>query len=342
MKGIAIVKRRIICLLLLAVMLIGTCACSSDDEYKKDDRDEEVESETLKTSKTDKDENDEESKGGDYVVTNDEVPSANGTEGSVETEAPVVDENTLDPFAGLKVEFDGISPFCTVSFNNAKCSENVQQYVEYSIEEDKVTTKGKQFKLNEEVTIYASLKKGTDKAFTLAKTQQNYKVENVPEYITEITEDMDLSKLKSEMKDYFDSITAFTNGCNALGVGEGYMSHTPIQYHESYFSALKLHSYDKFKTNKEFDHFNKINIMYSTILTVDTTYGAVDKNCYFTVCAKNIVRYPDGTIGWGKSGPDTLAFEYNKKTSNMESLVNANITSIKADFNVTKINGILP
>lgn len=343
MKRIIKMKKRIISLFLLALLLFSVCACSSDENGTEADRD------TVKIFETDRRKDD--------VVTDDKAVTDKETavtdeevvvteKEDIETEAPVLDENTLDPFEGLKVEFDGISPFCTVSFNNAKCSEKVQQYVDYSIEEDKVTTEVKQFKLNEEVTIYASLKKGSDKTLTLAKTQQNYKVENVPEYITEITEDMDLSKLKAEAKDYLDSITAFTKGNYAFGVAN-YVSHT-TQHHESYFSTLKLHSHDKFKTSKEYDYYNKINIMYRAVIT-NSKSGIViligepgDHNVYFTVCAKNIVRYPDGTIGWGKSGPDTLAFEYNTNTSDMESLVNSNITSIKADFNVTKINELLP
>lgn len=304
---------RIITSFLLIAVLANTCACSSDNKYVKDEREEKVETNSNKSPNT------------KYDDDNDEKP--------------IVQGNVLDPFDGLIVEFDGISPYCTISFNNAKCSNDVQQYVEYSIEENKVTTQGKQFKLNEEVTVYASLKHSTDKTFTLAKTQQKYKVENVPEYITEITKDIDLSNLKSEAKDYFDSITAFTTGGQALDIGSGYVSHTPIQHEDSYFSVMKLNSYSKFKNGR--DCFNKIDIMYSTTIK-RSTYPAGDYNRYFTVCAKNIVRYPDGTIGWGKNDPNTLSFEYNVNGENLQSLINSNITSIKADFNVTKINGILP
>lgn len=311
---------RIISSLLLAAVLVSTCACSSDNKYVKDERGEKVETNANKSPVTNQESND--------------------------TENPVLQGKVIDPFEGLIVEFDGISPYCTISFNNAKCSADVQQYVEYSIEADKVTTTGKQFKTNENVTVYASLKKQNknDANFSLAKTQQNYKVENVPEYITEITNDMDLSKLKSEAKDYFDSITAFTARGVALGLGE-YISHTPIQFEDSYFSVMKLNSYSKFKNG--FDCFNKIDIMYSTTITTGNALlwkgnREGDHNRYFTVCAKNIVRYPDGTIGWGKDDPNTLSFEYNVNGENLQSLTNSNITSIKTDFNVTKINGILP
>ena len=309
---------RIISSLLLVAVLVSTCACSSDNKYVKDERDEKVETNANKSPVTNQESND--------------------------TETPVLQGKVIDPFEGLIVEFDGISPYCTISFNNAKCSADVQQYVEYSIEADKVTTTGKQFKTNENVTVYASLKKQNknDVNFSLAKTQQNYKVENVPEYITEITDDMDLSHLKSEMQDYFDSITAFVKGGQAFDLHR-YISHIYPQNEDSYFSVLKVNSYVKFRNG--YDCFNKINVMYSTKITsfnngYDGTYR--DHNRYFTICAKNIVRYPDGTIGWGKDDPNTLSFEYNVNGENLQSLINSNITSTKADFNVTKINGILP
>ena len=61
-------------------------------------------------------------------------------------------------------------------------------------------------------------------------------------------------------------------------------------------------------------------------------------NRYFTIIAKNIVQYPDGTIGWGKDDPADLSFEHNIDCTNIDSLINANITSNKDDYNVTEIS----
>lgn len=245
----------------------------------------------------------------------------------------------LDPFDGLIVQFDGISPFCTISFNNARCSENVQTYVEYSVDPYDIVTTEKHFKINDHVTVYATLKKQSsdDPAFYLTSESKEYKVENVPQYITEITDDMDLSQLKSEIQDYLDSITAFTVGNSAMGVN-CYSSNTSPKLNSISFSVLKLNSYEKF--NNELSYFNKINLFYSTTITAKG-WNNGDFNRYFTIYAKNIVQYPDGTIGWGKDDPSTLSFESDVNAENMQSLINANITTFKADYNVTEITDIL-
>lgn len=300
--------------IILVVSLTFMCGCTSKTPYVKDKRNDDYSS---KESYEKNSENDE----------NNTVSSEKGT--------------PLDPFEGLIVEFDGISPYCTISFNNSRCSEAVQRNVEYSLENNGIHTEEK-LAINESVTVYAILR-GQDAdnpEFYLTSTEKEYKVENVPEYITEVTDDMDLSQLKAEAKDYFDSITAFTTGSSAMGVSS-YYSHTLPLLESVYFSALKLNSFNKF--NGDYDCFNKINIFYSTTITSKNNFFGSDDgdyNRYFTICAKNIVRYPDGTIGWGKDDPKSLSFDNNVNGDNMESLVNSNITSIKTDYNVTEITNV--
>ncbi len=305
--------------ILLIFSLIGSYGCASKNKYVKDMR--------GKNHKNEQGENVSE-------------PSDNKDSNNNSSK----NSTPIDPFEDLIVEFDGISPYCTISFNNSQCSEEVQKYVDYSIEKYDVTTIGRQFKIDEEVTVYAFLKNGQYpevSEFCLTSDTKEYKVENVPEYITEITDDMDLSQLKTEINDYLDSITAFTAGNTAMGVNK-YHSHTSPLLENIYFSALKLNSYNKF--NGEYDCFNKINLLYSTTITSKGNFFGSDDgdyNRYFTICAKNIVQYPNGKIAWGKNDPNTLSFENNVNSENMESLVNSNITAIKTDYNVTDITSIL-
>lgn len=250
---------------------------------------------------------------------------------------------SLDPFEGLVVDFDGVSPFCTVSFNNSRCAEEVQLNVEYSTSPDTVTTDGT-FSIGEDVTIYALLKNQYDdtQEYSLTETSKTYKVSNVPQYITEITSDMDLTQFKKQANDYLESITAFKVGeyerlYSDWGCDGGYISNDMPNKHDTYFSALKLNKYSKYPD--ETDYFNSINIMYSINITSKHNNDPEEtSNRYFTVIAKNIVQYPDGTIGWGKDDPADLSFEHNIDWTNMDSLINANITSNKADYNVTEIS----
>ena len=100
----------------------------------------------------------------------------------------------VSPFDGLVVEFDGVSPYCTISFNNSQCTEEIQQSVQYSLEADYVTTE-RYFKAGESVTVYAILNNfygETD--IELSDTQRQYTVGGVAEYITELSSDMDLAR----------------------------------------------------------------------------------------------------------------------------------------------------
>lgn len=256
--------------------------------------------------------------------------------------------NAIDPFEGLVVDFDGISPFCTVSFNNSRCSEAVQTNVVYSLSPDKTTTEG-YFSIGDEVTVYASLRNQYDdtQEYSLSDTSKKYKISDVPQYITEITQDMDLTNFKKEAQDYLESITAFKTGeaiGDWIGIGDqstniwGHYksSKAPVQ-DKIYFSALKKSSYSQYPSEK--NYFNRIDITYSiAIKGEEESLNEKYQNRYFTIIAKNIVQYPDGTIGWGKSNPADLDFEHNIDWTNMESLINVNITANKADYNVTDIS----
>ncbi len=257
--------------------------------------------------------------------------------------------NAIDPFEGLVVDFDGISPFCTVSFNNSRCSEAVQTNVVYSLSPDKTTTEG-YFSIGDEVTVYASLRNQYDdtQEYSLSDTSKKYKISDVPQYITEITQDMDLTNFKKEAQDYLESITAFKTG-EAIGdwIGWGEIAFNPGLYKSSteplqnkvYFSTLKKSSYSQYPSGK--DYFNRIDITYSIKIMgegYEPYFKEEYQNRYFTIIAKNIVQYPDGTIGWGKSNPADLDFEHNIDWTNMESLINVNITANKADYNVTDIS----
>ncbi len=251
-------------------------------------------------------------------------------------------KDPLDPFKNLIVEFDGISPYCTISFNNSQCSKEVQQYVQYSIEPYEVVTNGQYFKTNEDVTVYAVLNDKDETCnYYLVCDKKNYKVKGVPEYITEITNDMDLSTLKAEINDYLDSITAFSEGTH-LGSwkfdGYGYEGSKDFKKDKIYFSALKMSSYNQIAQG---EFFNKVDVLCSIKIKSHSTYDNLYHNRYFSVVAKNVVKYPDGTIGWGKDDPRSLSFEYNVDSTNMESLINSNITSIKGDYNVMEITDIL-
>lgn len=320
-------KKRILSLALLMCMVLGLTACSTGNkEYQ-------------------------------FVTYNPNASEATDVSGKDKSDKNKDEENNkdndseefgvvkIDPFDGLSVSFDGISPYCTISFNNSKCSDMAQTYVQYSVSPDKITTDGK-FKINETVTVYASLKNGgsntqTGERYSLTEESKQYTVKDVPQYITELTADMDLTQLKSEIDDYLTSITAWNAGFyNPMGVGEAYISHSDLKKANSYFSFLKLNAYDKF-SNKDVDCFNKVDVTYSVKITSRSWGNPITEPRYFAIQAKNIVLYPDGKIGWGKNDPSALDFENNYSGSSMSDLENSQLISKKVDYNVSDVSTIL-
>lgn len=218
-------KKRIFALALAVAMLLGLAACG-EKEY-----------DNLILSL---DESSQNEQGGSNAE-------------SLENAAPAAAQ--IDPFEGLTVTFEGISPFCTVIINNANCSDLAQEMVEYSVSPDTVTTEG-QFALGESVTIYASLRSSsgytseTQPTYALTQTEKAWKVENVPEYLTSIPEELDLSDFLQEEQDYLTSITAWTQNDRPFEVGENglfkFKSFSDLNLESAYFSSMKKSAYSKY------------------------------------------------------------------------------------------------
>lgn len=311
-------KKRIFALALAVAMLLGLAACG-EKEY-----------DNLILSL---DESSQNEQGGSNAE-------------SLENAAPAAAQ--IDPFEGLTVTFEGISPFCTVIINNANCSDLAQEMVEYSVSPDTVTTEG-QFALGESVTIYASLRSSsgytneTQPTYALTQTEKAWKVENVPEYLTSIPEELDLSDFLQEEQDYLTSITAWTQNDKApFGVGGDnfwggikFKSFSDLNLESAYFSSMKKSAYSKYQNDLEY--FNCIDLNYSIRITVANDNKESTEVRHIAVFAKNIVRYPDGSLGWGIDDPAALDFEYDWNATGQKDLIAKHITAARADYNVTEI-----
>ncbi len=302
-------------IVLLVFCLLSICGCSSNKKgYASDDRDDE--------------------------------PITDGIDGNVNT-AGSSDSSTdiaIDPFAGLVVEFDGISPYCTISFNNSNCSLDAQTYVSYSLDRFDIITSG-YFAVNDTVTVYAFVAPSKEEGVTyrLTEASKEYRVTDVPEYITALTSDMDVAQLKAEMDDYLASLTSFTTGSYNFDFQvRNFISHTVPESGAKYFSSLKVNRRDQF--GKDLDCFNRVDITYGMTITCEGNLFDSDNgdfNRYFTIIAENIVRYPDGTLGWGKEDPATLSLTHKVDFNSMDSLISNQITAIKSDYNVTEVSDFL-
>ncbi len=258
---------------------------------------------------------------------------SSGSSGSTDGQTPT-NKTKIDAFSGLKVNFMGISPYCTAYVNNSACSEDAQLFVNYSFDKEK-------YKNGDSIVVTASLTNSTNaENCELLQTQKEYKVENQAEYITSL-DGVDTSSLKSELADY---IVVSENSAKPAGdliypetffMGAWYGSWNESHRHEFdlipkdeiYFSCLKAH-----KRDDESKAFNTVSFIYNT------SFKGANTNNYVCVMAQNLVKNADGSITWGSvKNAGSLDFTYTSVSGDLQNAVNTLILVNSIDYNISKI-----
>ena len=229
----------------------------------------------------------------------------------------------LDPFEGLEVQFDGISPYIHVSINNSKCSKEVQDNVRFSYDETANIANGSN------VVIKAELNNTDETArFELVSTEKEYPVDGLPYYVEDFSK-IDCSALDKEIQQYMDAHYldghTFSGWDQVLSVdgGGSYGGYSRIMG-----STFKTSFSNKYARFKKFVS-SKCENTYQTVIkpnriaefNKDDKYGLNKFNYYFraykniyTMCSDsdrskaenvsiyvyiwitNVVAYPNGTL----------------------------------------------
>ncbi len=246
----------------------------------------------------------------------------------------------IDPFEGIKCMVTGVSPYCTISINNAGCSENAQMYVEYTFDKE-------YYKNGDVATVTATfIQPNAGKRYELTSTTYAYTVENQAEYITSLTKS-DMAAIELELSDYilakegsagwwttgyvisfmdvFFSDGEYNNGVRFQESDLGEFELVP--QNTSYFSCLKAHN----QGNREED-FNIFSVIYRVKFR-----GELTKH-YICVKAENIVRDSHNNVKWGsEKNMDTFDFTFTATEGNLENAISMSIMSKSIDYNITKV-----
>lgn len=226
------------------------------------------------------------------------------------------DASAVDPFKNLKYEVSGVSPYCEISANNQKCSEEVQNYVRYKFDKQ-------YYKNGETAKVTAELTPNSGN-LVLSKTTDNFKVEKQPAYVTELGK-KDLEVLQKEVSDKINAMIAASIGHDELfGEGISYrlretdifksadVLHTDelkIQNANAtldsvYITSLKKQNNTQFNANTPYNTVSFLyTVDYNTSWPVDTRQNGnqtlqIPGKIYVNICAKNVVKASDGTIYW--------------------------------------------
>lgn len=257
----------------------------------------------------------------------------------------------INPFTDLSVSFDGISPFCTISYNNAKCSMHVQENISYSLFADKVDN-STFFAIGDRVKVYAIDRNASqvqESEYNFMPLEKEFTVSDVPYYLLEITNEDDLTEFKSYAKDYLDSITAWKQAdYHPFGTPRGYfVSSDKLTLHQVHFSSLK---YNEYSNIDSLDYFNRIDMLYSVEIcntefeSYTHPFDPIPGNyytVYFSIYAENIIKNKQGKIEWQTEGRDLINdFKHNIINTSLNDLINENIVSRKDKYNTVEISEI--
>lgn len=261
-----------------------------------------------------------------YITSSDDV-TANDSQ-TVESSSSLYE--TIDPFDGLEVQFDGASPYLTIGFNNSKCRQEVQDYVTFTCEQE-TAANGDTVTVKAEYNINSLQPLG----LTIEQDEKTYEVSGCAEYVNDIST-INTSQLDKEIQEYMDahyldvskSWGSSIGGIMGADVEDGseFDKFVDSKIEESYLCVRKSN-----KLDKEDDYNFYYKVYNNTYALKGGDIGDHNINVYACIYVKNIISYPDGTI---KYDPE---LGHNASKSKEDAFYEG-ISSKKEDFNVTKIS----
>lgn len=226
-----------------------------------------------------------------------------GTETESNT-VSAIEENPvtkIDPFEGLEVQFDGISPYVNVSFNNSKCPSEVQNYVNFTYDEEANIANGDMVTVKAEYNVADFENENIE--FTA--DEKSYQVSGMPEYVQDISK-IDTSILDEEIQEYMNAHYLDASGgfgmvnyimgadvYDGSGFGKECVS---SNVENTYLCMLKSNKLDPDEDNNFY-----YKVYNNTYLLTGGDIGDHNINVYACIYIKNIISYPDGTL---KYDPD--------------------------------------
>ncbi len=112
---------------------------------------------------------------------------------------------TIDPFEGLVLDYKGIAPEVSVSFDTTGCDEFVRNNVDFRASQSGLSN-------GENVTVTASYSesKAEENGIVFTQEEKNYTIEGAPYYPSDDT-DIDFTDLDNDFKDLIESKIAGEN-----------------------------------------------------------------------------------------------------------------------------------
>lgn len=244
----------------------------------------------------------------------------------------------LDPFEGLEVQFDGISPYVTASFNTSGCEAAVADAVSFRSDARNLAD-GDTFTVTAEYNETALIKQG----YYITNNSREYKVDNPAKFIT-AADDIDFTQLGSDMYDYIEAkANSAVSKYKILGVNIG------IEFNASASATVKavnsieeIGSYImslKSNTNLSSDKiYNKYYKVYCVSFSWEGYRDSGESKVYAVVGIDNISTDKNGNLRYNIGQDFNPEMLYYEAEATEETLNSKQIVSEKDKYNVTELS----
>jgi len=256
----------------------------------------------------------------------------------------------VDPFEGLVVNSNGISPFGSISLDNADCSKDAQRYVNYNF--------AKEYYANgDSVVINATIDEDVTRSlgYAVSEDSKEFTLSGMPYYL-ETMEGVDVSSIEAELRDSITSQTSFITNDELFGVRansfcEKYIGKSSIAWIYLYTDVLSVQSKEahlltiKERQKQAFlegdvSSYNRLTIstVCKAVAGIQNSENQQAGDIYLTFSIHNIIVYPDGSLGWGKTDPASHEITYSSTLTSLEKLVESTVTKYVDTYNIKKLD----
>lgn len=245
----------------------------------------------------------------------------------------------IDPFEGLKVEYTGIAPNVSVTFNTTDCDDYVRNNVNFSVKDNNGNlSNGEKFT----VTVYYDESKAYDNAIELSDESKEYTVKDALEY-PKTLDGVDLTAIDAQFKDMLEgnAISKYLVG-SEIAVNGSWSNNFKVTKVEP---KIILKSYLNLKNSSGYSSYNN---EYDCIWDIKVTgtytrdYDNHKEGEKATISAYYITYIQNIPVSADKTVPEEYLVNYKDElyspgTKTYNEVYNEWITSNKAEYNITEM-----
>lgn len=249
----------------------------------------------------------------------------------------------FNPFDGLEIQLDGISPFVTLSYNTAGCTEIENTEIIY-ISDKEFYKNGQSYS----VSVICDNDSLGRQGYFISESDVNGVIENVSEYIYS-DENIDFTQINQEMDDYIEANAYASIGNSSIldcHVGSTIGEIAYARELEEIYSITPLQS--NLFVAKSPDKNSMINC-YARVYKIDFKIAewinswansykpSADSSVYAIVFMEDIVKHTDGTLTYNTDKDISSTYLYYEADISLNELKANYITAKKSFCNVQEI-----